>query len=92
MFILTLDGKYDENKNDNYVFLSKCHSSDDNDNDKMLTIERWQVDCIFVEFDNDTTQQYNTNDTTQTIRRKLPSRMTSLTSLVAVASKNHRRP
>ena len=43
MFILTLDWEYDENKNDDYVFLSIYHFSDDNDNGKMLTIEQWQV-------------------------------------------------
>ena len=50
MFILTLDREC-EKKNNNYVFLSIYQFSDDNDNDKILTIEQRQVDCILVEFD-----------------------------------------
>ena len=64
MFILTLDRECDENKNYNYVFLSIYHFSDDNDNDKMLTIEQWQLDCILVKFDsryNDAMKRYDTN-------------------------------
>ena len=41
MFILTLDREYDKNKNEYYVFLSIYHFSDDNDYDKMLTIDQW---------------------------------------------------
>ena len=54
MFILTGVREYDENKNDNYVSLFIYHFSDDNvnDNNKMLTIEQWHVDCILVEFDS----------------------------------------
>ena len=52
MFILTLNPQYDENKSDNYVFLSTYRFSDDKDNDKMLTLEEWRVDCILVEFDS----------------------------------------
>ena len=53
MFILTLHREYDENKNVNYIFLSIYRFSDDNDIDKMLTIEQWKVvDCILLEFDS----------------------------------------
>ena len=34
------------------VFSYLYHVSDENNNDEMLTIEQWQVDCILVEFDS----------------------------------------
>ena len=47
-------------QNNNYVFLSICHFSDDND--KLLTIERWQGNCIiWMNLIHDTTRNDKTN-------------------------------